>query len=145
MAKCRHDGSWQMEQSHNVTLKSLRTSYLRLWRVLKPPCQPLLLAPYCYCAWCTLLALFCLLLSSPAPMLIIGAGFTAVGFPPLFISYPVCWIADSCARLFGSEKLYLIMRASIKKSISSCSEQISGRVCGAQWITETVWGAQPRG
>lgn len=28
--------------------------------------------------------------------------------------------------------LHLIMSASIKKSISSCSEQISGRVCGAE-------------
>lgn len=45
---------------------------------------------------------------------------------------PVCWIVYSSTKLFGSEEPYLIMRASIKKSISSCSEQISGRVCGAQ-------------
>lgn len=29
---------------------------------------------------------------------------------------------------------HLIIRASIRKSISSCSEQISGRVCGAEGI-----------
>ena len=34
---------------------------------------------------------------------------------------------------------HLIISASIRKSISSCSEQISGRVCGVERTGEVVW------
>lgn len=97
MHSCRHDGSWLMELSYSLTMWSLRISWsvtcpVRLWRVFKSPFTwSLLTAPSCYCAWWMLLALLCLLLSSPA-FILSNCGFTAVGSPLLntiFISLPV--------------------------------------------------------
>lgn len=145
MHSCRHDGSWLMKLSYRLTMRSLRISWsvtcpVRLWRAFKAYCLP-------GRSWPPLAATVlggccspCSAFSCPpqhscfvnvASQLWDHHCSTPSSFHSLS-TIPVCWIVCSCARLFGSEKLYLIMRASIKKSISSCSEQISGRVCGAQ-------------
>lgn len=46
----------------------------------------------------------------------------------------VCWV-KGCA---DCGMVHLIIRASIRKSISSCSEQISGRVCGENQRSSSV-------
>jgi len=73
--------------------------------------------------------------------------------PPLSLSLSLSgqlmMSTDSCSgrrvywvnQCVNCSLVHLIIRASIRKSISSCSEQISGRVCGAERIRAAVWGA----